>query len=195
MKYCKSIVLLFAATVFALSGCSGSSGGGSDGETYEIGDIGPSGVGIVFYVTDGGLHGLEYSPEDIGGGKQPWSNITDEAVVTGSLLPTAIGTGMANTQAIIAQAGHTDSAAQLCRNYRSAQEGDWYLPSSEELYQIYTKLHLVAISGIQSDHYYSSSELGEEYACTVFMDTSLPGDPRTGTRKSAENYVKAVRKF
>jgi hypothetical protein len=29
---------------------------------YAIGDTGPSGVGIVFYVTDGGLHGLEVAP-------------------------------------------------------------------------------------------------------------------------------------
>ena len=34
-----------------------------DSVTYEIGDTGPAG-GIVFYVTDGGLHGLEAAPED-----------------------------------------------------------------------------------------------------------------------------------
>ena len=30
--------------------------------TYEIGDPGPSCVGKVFYITDGGLHGLEAAP-------------------------------------------------------------------------------------------------------------------------------------
>lgn len=29
---------------------------------YAIGDTGPSGVGKVFYITDGGLHGLEAAP-------------------------------------------------------------------------------------------------------------------------------------
>ena len=34
---------------------------------YAIGDLGPAG-GIVFYVTDGGVHGLEAAPEDQGSG-------------------------------------------------------------------------------------------------------------------------------
>ena len=38
--------------------------------TYVVGDVGPAG-GIVFYVTDGGLHGLEAAPAD-----QPPSGLT-----------------------------------------------------------------------------------------------------------------------
>ena len=34
--------------------------------TYAVGDTGPSGVGIVFYTSDGGAHGLEAAPSDQG---------------------------------------------------------------------------------------------------------------------------------
>ena len=32
---------------------------------YAIGDLGPAG-GIVFYVSDGGTHGLEIGPDELG---------------------------------------------------------------------------------------------------------------------------------
>ncbi len=104
--------------------------------TYELGDTGPSGVGIVFYITDGGLHGMEIAPEDQGS-SVAWSNI-DNAFVNGvDSLPADIGTGASNTDAIIAQTGHTASAAQLCHDYAGGGLTDWYLPSENELLELY----------------------------------------------------------
>ena len=51
-----TLIILIVLGAFALSGCN-LNGDSSGGTTYDIGDIGPSGVGIVFYVTDDGLHG------------------------------------------------------------------------------------------------------------------------------------------
>jgi len=57
--------LLIAVILLLASGCdTGGGGGGSPAVTYAIGDTGPSGVGIVFYITDGGLHGMEVAPSD-----------------------------------------------------------------------------------------------------------------------------------
>jgi len=42
----------------------GTNGGTTTDKLYAFGDTGPSGVGIVFYITDGGLHGLEASTND-----------------------------------------------------------------------------------------------------------------------------------
>jgi len=75
--------------------------------SYNLRDIGPSG-GYIFWKS--GNDYLEAAPIDQSA-NQTWSNITAVAV-TGTL--TAIGTGQANTTAIIGQAGHTASAAKLC---------------------------------------------------------------------------------
>ena len=58
--------LLLLVATFAFTACDPDGGSGGDGATvtYEIGDNGPSGVGIVFYVSDGGLHGLEVAKVD-----------------------------------------------------------------------------------------------------------------------------------
>ena len=80
MRVSAIIVMVLAAC--ALSGCN-LNGGGSSGTTYAIGDIGPSGVGIVFYVTDNGLHGLEVAPVDQNNGnKIVWSNEWNQEIGT-----------------------------------------------------------------------------------------------------------------
>lgn len=157
MKYCKCIVAILIVSTLILAGCGGSSGGGTSGsDGYEIGDIGPSGVGIVFYVTDGGLHGMEVSPVDLTT-TGTWSNIDDQ-LVTGTPLPREIGEGLENTINIITQTGHTASAAQLCRDYRGTLEGDWFLPSIDELVAVYDNLHRPNRLSFPDENYVSSTE-------------------------------------
>ena len=81
---------------------------------YNLRDTGPSG-GLIFHITDNGDGTFTYYEaytSDIGFGSQ-WSNITSTLIGT---TGTAIGTGKANSAAIIAQAGHITSAALLCKN-------------------------------------------------------------------------------
>lgn len=73
---------------------------------YALREIGPAG-GLIFYKN--GNDYLEASPANLSI-DYVWSNIMAVIGTTG----TAIGTGQANTNAIIAQAGHIDSAAKLC---------------------------------------------------------------------------------
>jgi len=77
---------------------------------YALGDEGPAGgrIGIIVDNGDGTWTYYEAAPAVIGTGT--WSNITDTTVGTSF----AIGDGQANTTAIIAQAGHTASAALSC---------------------------------------------------------------------------------
>ena len=75
--------------------------------TYSLRDTGPGG-GLVFYI-DGGTYYEAYATDQ--STSQAWSNITGTAVGgTG----TAIGTGLNNTSLIMAQSGHTNSAAKVC---------------------------------------------------------------------------------
>jgi len=76
---------------------------------YNLGDTGPAG-GFIFYIS-GSTSYYESSPTAIAT-TVPWANVTTP-VSTG----TAIGTGQANTTAIIALPGSTGTAAWGCDNY------------------------------------------------------------------------------
>ena len=96
---------------------------------HYIGEL--YGGGIVFWVTPDGQHGLIASLDDMEGGTGiPWSSVTNSEIGFDAQNMTD---GEANCDAIISQAGHTNSAAQICRNYRGGGFNDWYLPALREL--------------------------------------------------------------
>lgn len=86
----------------------------ADASAYALRDTGPSG-GLIFYRSgsSGTVTFYEAAPVDQSTSHK-WSNITNVAV-TGT--GTALGTGLSNTNKIVAQASHTDSAAQACLYY------------------------------------------------------------------------------
>ncbi|HPS57881.1 MAG TPA: DUF1566 domain-containing protein [Spirochaetota bacterium] len=184
MKHFKYIAMLMFASTLAFTNCDNATG--EDSKKYAIGDIGPSGRGIVFYVTDEGLHGLEAAPVDqyINAG---WSNITSTEIGTTS---TEIDTGYDNTDAIIYQANHTASAALRCRDYRSDEEGDWYLPSKNELNEMYNNKD--TIGNFEEDKYYWSSS---EYAPGGAWAQHFGTGTQPGRFKTEINRVRAIRAF
>ena len=76
---------------------------------YALKDTGPSG-GLIFYVDGTSYYEAASSDQSI---SQVWSNI-DNVEIGVTAQGTAIGTGQANTTAIIGQIEHADSAAKLC---------------------------------------------------------------------------------
>jgi hypothetical protein len=91
-----------------------------------------------------------------------WATEPNWYISVPGALGTAIGTGMANTDAIIAQNGAgTTYAAGLARAYAGGGFNDWCLPSKDELNQLY--LNRAAIGGFPTasddwPFYYSSSQ-------------------------------------
>lgn len=77
---------------------------------YSLRNVGPCG-GLIFYINDAGTTYYEAAPKD--SAVNVWSNIVAAEIGTTSA---AIGTGQANTNAIIGQAGHTDSSAKLAND-------------------------------------------------------------------------------
>ena len=166
----------------------------TDAQVFAIGDTGPSGVGIVFYITDGGLHGLEVAPEDQST-SAAWSTITD-AYANGS---TAIGTGSANTDAIILQNSGAASAAKICRDYRASEEGDWFLPSMDELDAIWDNLvddgtgANSGVGGFATDYYWSSSDF--DFMSTLAYYQFFFNGNQSAKDKYLSCRVRAVRAF
>ena len=163
---------------------------------YAVGDTGPAG-GLIFYVDEADAFSWDYleaAPSDQNGGSGiVWSNITDQL----SLEDTTIGSGQANTTAIIGQAGCNDGAAYLCNVLEITNGGvdyiDWFLPSKDELNLMYTNLYLQSLGGL-SDYYYwsSSNSVGVATAAWAqyFWDGSWGGKGKVATFN-----VRAIRAF
>ena len=118
------------------------------------------GGGIVAYIlgpTDPGYdshnqHGLIAATSDQSTGVQWYNGSYTNTYAVG----TAIGTGLSNTMAIIANQGAGTYAATVARSYTGGGYTDWYLPSKDELNTLY--INKVAIGGFASADYWSSSE-------------------------------------
>jgi len=144
-------------------------------------------VGDPGYVA-GTIHGLIISPSD----QNPSQGIqwNDANVTTTGATATALGTGTANTNAIIASQGNTGSyAAKLCADLDLGGYTDWYLPSKDELNKIY--INRVAIGGIASSVYWTSTEFNLDNACYH----SFISGSQFNTLKSTKYRVRAVRAF
>jgi len=148
------------------------------GEEYE--------GGIVFFVYEGGQHGLIAAKEDLMGGQYgndpyfPWFNLycpegcyTLESGAKGD----GLGAGAMNTTLIVAsQVSYNltnylgfpmqDFAAKACADYEvtiattdgDITFGDWYLPSKYELNLLYMSQENITTLNLEPEDYWSSTE-------------------------------------
>jgi len=157
---------------------------------YILRDVGPAG-GLIFYdqgnCLTGGWRYLEAAPSDQST-SQVFSDVANTLV---NNIGCAIGTGQANTANIIAQAGHTTSAAKLCDDLVVGGYSDWFLPSKDELALMYTELKLYNVGGFTSHYYWSSSELNSYDAWVQ----GFFGVTQNLHNKNYTNSVRCVRAF
>ena len=150
--------------------------------------------GIIAYILQSGdpgyvagqFHGLIAAPSDQSSGAQ-WG--CSGTIIGGT--STALGTGQANTTAIVGGCSDTGIAARICDDLVLNGYNDWFLPSMDELNLIYLQRSVIGNFGYSID-YWSSSELGELRAwlqyflngqqLSLFKDYDLP-------------HVRAVRTF
>ena len=113
-------------------------------EAAAIGDFRDG--GIVFWVDPAdNTHGLVTTVSDLNSGNSiTWNNGTN---VPGAEA-TAIGSGQANTTAIVAAQATGTYAASLCDNLSLGSYNDWFLPSSDELYQIYLNKTIINTTSV-----------------------------------------------
>ena len=135
----------------------------------------------------GEFHGLIAATADQSSGIQ-WYN--GDYIVTGA-TGTVIGTGSANTDAIIAAQGSGSYAASIARDYNGGGYTDWFLPSKDELNQLYVNRE--AIGGLETNGYYwSSTENGFNLAWS--QDFIVIGY-QSSLNKYYAYSVRAVRAF
>jgi surface protein len=141
--------------------------------------------GIVAYIDSTGQHGLIAATEDQSEGILWWNG---SYVVTGA-TGTAIGTGLTNTNAIIAAQGSGSYAASIARDYNGGGYTDWFLPSKDELNKLYE--NKTAIGGFTDDFYWSSTE--SEYNGAWVWDFGYGA--QSSNLKDYPSNVRAVRAF
>jgi hypothetical protein len=183
-----------------------SSSNTTDNTTHTIGE--PYGGGIIFYVYDGGKHGLIAATSDQSSDAKWDLSKGNETRARAN----GIGAGIRNTTSIIISSeiserrsskdndwsfDSEDFAAVICNEYSKSETvnslettyGDWYLPSKYELNLLYLKRSTVG--NFAADKYWSSTESDEDKAWTINFSTSSnsPDD------KTNKNRVRAIRNF
>jgi len=153
------------------------------------------GGGIIFYIDDTGKHGLvaalndQTSSENISWGCEG-TNISG----TG----TAVGTGQANTTAIVTGCPTAGIAARLCDQLELNGYNDWFLPSKDELNLIYQNLHNQGLGDFSNFLYWSSSQIDEDHVWAQnFWDDSpfFEAGGQYSVGKVGDMCARAVRIF
>ena len=188
--------------VYYVSGWKNAAGGDITDPPPVVGDYYQGGV--VFYILQSGdkgyatgeTHGLIAAVVDQSSSIQ-WYNGSN---ITTTATGTAIGTGTANTDAIINVQGVTATsyAAGLARAYDGGEYNDWFLPSKDELnlmYQNRETINTTALANSGSlfndNWYWSSTEVDSENAAS----TKFSDDLETTGNKHLSINMRAVRAF
>ena len=200
-----------AGNVLTSNGSTWISSANSFNNTHSIGES--YGGGIVFYVYDGGTHGLIAATND-------QSSNADWGLGTGyetRAKANGIAAGIKNTTLIIASEISQRKTSQEYRNYGNGYNGqdfaaticnefyvsitentiettfgDWYLPSKYELNLLYQKR--TTVGNFASDKYWSSTEYDSDKAWNINFATRS-GSAENTEDKTNGHRVRAIRAF
>ena len=173
-------------------------------EIFSVGDLAHG--GIVFYVDETRQHGLVAAMEDLtegatdpnGWGFSGYEWGCYEEIVNGA-DGQAIGTGYQNTLDIINQECATQNggitAAQAALDAEINGYSDWYLPSFDELIEMYNTIGNGSpegdIGGFGNNWFWSSSEYGSSTAWVVNFNNGYTG----GYSEYTTHRVRVIRAF
>ena len=157
---------------------------------YYRGQNGPAG-GAVFYVTDGGLHGLEAAPvDDLGPdyNGHVWG-------CYGKLIGTSpsVGKGASNTAKIIAGCSELNTLAKAAHAYNLNGYNDWYLPSQNELNLLYIERDRVCC--FSNGLFASSTEFYEQPSNFALVLDFTNGGVSVNQEKNSGMLFRPIRSF
>ena len=175
--------------------------GSTVGFTHYIGELFGGGIVVsVWKDAQGVERGLIASLTDLSSGI-PWTTPAFQETLIGPAAQSPRD-GLANTNAIVAQAGAgTTYAAGLCKAYNAGGFNDWYLPSLLELRECYNASIIVnevlgdlngfVFSPNSGISYWSSTENNISYVDVINFYEEFTN----GNKSELSNLVRAVRRF
>ncbi len=156
-------------------------------QIYSLGDLAYG--GIVFFVDETGYHGLVAAPEDL-------PNMYEWGCYSTNLAGAyneEIGSGFQNTLDILADCSQSQIAASESFIYENQGYSDWYLPSKNELLEMYNTIgpggELTNIGGFETEDmpwYWSSTVASNTFAWYVSLNDGY-------TNYANKNFTRRVR--
>ncbi|SEP78796.1 DUF1566 domain-containing protein [Flavobacterium urocaniciphilum] len=176
-----------------------------DDEEYEIGDLGPN-DGIIAYKKSEFSNGWQYievAPTDFP--TEEWgcmnSNITNAQF-------SQIGTGLQNTYTNLnfhtnlnnyatnpSICSNQNNGTLISRTAKNAYIGvshDWFIPSKNELQQIYSNLSPLNLGNFENANYWSSTESNTSNAVVINMQTGVES---IVNKNSSQTKTRVIRYF
>jgi len=161
---------------------------------YKIGDTGPAG-GLIFYDkgnNSGGWRYLEAAPVDIEfiGVWRVRGTAVDDTQAT-------IGSGKRNTQTAVGifkqTTGEWDTAAQKVVEIEFSGFNDWFIPSRDELDQMYGNLKRKNLGDFKNEYYMSSTTTFGGYLQKLAVLTQNFSNGNQSNSDTNRVYVRPIR--
>lgn len=147
--------------------------------------------GIVFYKTDTYSGLISMATDGPTGLIWGCTNI-----IVGTAQRTAIGTGKQNTQDIIdADCNESPTAALYCYNLNFGGYNDWYLPSKDELNEMYSQRLIIGGFTTNMPYYWTSTETHPYETLASWMQNFIGGYQGWDDKNTSEYKVRAIRSF
>jgi len=106
--------------------------------------------------------------------------------------PEAIGQGVINTPTIVANCATAGIAARLADQLVLNGFSDWFLPSLDELLEVYTNLASAGLGSFVNQSYWSSTQASATQASTVDMNN---GNANQHNKSQTNRHTRAIRRF
>jgi len=120
--------------------------------------------------------------------KAPWG--CQDIEVDGTLPE--IGTGESNTNQIISVCATSGISARLCDQLTLNGYSDWFLPSLDELAQMYTQLDANGFGNFANQSYWSSTQSSATQAYTIDFNN---GNTNAHQKSQTNRHTRAMRRF
>jgi hypothetical protein len=154
-----------------------------DANGYAAGDALGGGL---FVFEDGGYAYISAAADQ--STDAPWGcQGTD---ISGTL--SAVGTGSANTALIVASCATSGISARICDQLTLNGYSDWFLPSLDELAEMYTKLAADGLGNFANQSYWSSTQSSATQAYTIDFNN---GNTNAHQKSQTNRHTRAMRRF
>jgi len=152
------------------------------------------GGGLIFYINTNNNFAMVAAPIDVNEENNQFTGAPWRPDTSGVYIGTTfkdIGTGKNNTDSIVTAYQEGYYAAWLCYDYSHAGYDDWFLPSKDELNELYVNLHLEGLGDFNNNAVYWSSSGGSHNAWYQFF--KFGDQDRFGSL--GYFYVRPIRSF